>query len=153
MKINNAIRYKGKTYTRTGRSYSHAVVMTSKASKAPLVEWASSQDLAMKNRNAHQGRINRVAKGESLGGVYSTDYYRQVTDLVVVEVEHPATALAGAKAAGRTANRADDAQIVEDAPIEPAAAAVDDDAEAKRRERWAANKRASRARLKKTPAA
>lgn len=154
----NAVTYKGRTYTRTGKAYSHVVVTTSKASDRPLVEWASTLDLADKNRQAHINRADRVAKDGVLSGVYSTDYYRQFIDSVVVEVEHPAAEPTSTdQAAGRATNRAADG---EDAPVEPVApvkpaktvkaaapVATNADADAKRRERWAANKRASRARL------
>lgn len=142
----NAVTYDGRTYTRTGRAYSHAVITTSKDSKAPLVEWASTLDLAEKNRQSHISRAERVANDGVLGGVYSTDYYRQFVDSVVVAVEHPATAPASDKPAGRSANRAADVDDVEDAPVEPVVV-VEDDADAAKRARWAANKRASRARL------
>jgi hypothetical protein len=165
----NAVTHEGKTYTRSGKAYSHVVITTHTATNVdsqsrPLVEWASTLELAQKNQAGHLGRAAKAAKladGEYLGGVYSTEFYRNFVDSVIVEVEHPEKApAAGDKPANRSANRTDeDTPVVEDAPVvepEPVVVkvspvvevpATDADKEAAKREAWARNKRASRARL------
>jgi hypothetical protein len=107
----NAVTHQGRTFTRKGKAYTHAVITVSNDATAPLVEWASSFELAQKNHQGHLGRAAKAAKladGEYLGGVYSTSYYREFVDSTIVEVAHPDKAPAGNKPASRSANRTDD---------------------------------------------
>jgi hypothetical protein len=153
----NAVTHQGRTFTRKGKAYTHAVITVSNDATAPLVEWASSFELAQKNHQGHLGRAAKAAKladGEYLGGVYSTSYYREFVDSTIVEVAHPDKAPAGNKPASRSANRTDDdaAEAVEVEPVVEPTPVVESvpapaDAEAAKREAWARNKRASRARL------
>lgn len=170
----NSVTFKGQTFTRNGKAYSHVVITTSAhtvydGAPRPLVEWASTEELAVKNQNGHFSRAAKVAKGDKIGAVYSTDYYRRFVDSVIVKVDHPEVAPAKSdEAATRSANRTDgddviDAEVevvspkvdetdAEDAPVvaqdEPEATpATDAEKAAKVRAQWAKNKRASRARL------
>jgi len=90
MATTNTATYEGQTFTRTGRRYSHAVVTTSaKGDPRPLIEWASTLELAQRNQRAHLNRAETVKGGGELRGhCFSREYYAQLIDSIIVPVSH-----------------------------------------------------------------
>ena len=89
MSMINTVTHEGQTYTRTGRTYSHAVITTSNGK--PLVEWASTLQLATKNQHGHLARAEKVARTGTLNGwVFSVDYYQpeNFESSIIVPVSH-----------------------------------------------------------------
>jgi len=91
----NTVTHEGVTYIRKGKAMSHAVVTLStktnySGAPRPLVEWASSLELAQKNHSAILARADKVARTGSLGGVFSAEYYspEHFKYSVIVEATH-----------------------------------------------------------------
>lgn len=83
----NTITFAGVEYQRKGRRYDFAVV-TQSGDHRPLIEWASTRELAEKNFSAIESRIARAKRGETLKGCYSTEYFREVNSFEMIEVRH-----------------------------------------------------------------
>lgn len=92
-KVTNIVHHNGQTYTRTGRRYSHAVITVSSGPNAygnpsqPLVEWASTLELAERNATQIAGRRDRARNGTLRGG-WGKEWHAGITDIDVVPAEH-----------------------------------------------------------------
>lgn len=91
----NTVTHAGETHTRKGRRYSHVVISTSTdnvrpdGTLRPLVEWASTLELAQRNQSAIMTRAETVKAGRELRGMWSIKYYANFVDAVLLTVEHP----------------------------------------------------------------
>ncbi|SHX05055.1 Uncharacterised protein [Mycobacteroides abscessus subsp. abscessus] len=85
-KTTNVVHHNGQTYTRTGRRYSHLVIVTSSGAR-PVIHWASTLELAERNASQIAGRRDRARKGTLRGG-WGVEWHAGITDIDVVPVEH-----------------------------------------------------------------
>lgn len=86
-KTTNTVHHNGQTYTRTGRRYSHLVIVTSTHDSRPSTYWASTLELAERNANQIAGRRDRARNG-TLRGMWGVEWHAGITDIDVVPVEH-----------------------------------------------------------------
>lgn len=86
-KTANVAVHNGVTYTRTGRRYSHLVVVTSTHDPRPTIYWASTKELAQRNADQIAGRRDRARNGTLRGG-WIPEWHAGITDIDIVTVEH-----------------------------------------------------------------
>ncbi|MBV6360518.1 MULTISPECIES: hypothetical protein [Mycobacteroides] len=86
-KVTNTVNHNGQTYTRTGRRYSHLVVVRSTHDQRPSTYWASTLELAERNASQIAGRRDRARQG-TLRGMWGVEWHAGITDIDVVPVEH-----------------------------------------------------------------
>lgn len=86
-KVVNIVRHNGQTYTRTGRRYSHLVIVTTTHDPRPTVYWASTLELAQRNADQIAGRRDRARNGTLRGG-WGKEWHAGIADIDVVPVEH-----------------------------------------------------------------
>lgn len=86
-KVTNTVRHNGQTYTRTGRRYSHLIIVTTTHSPRPTIYWASTLELAQRNAAQIAGRRDRARSGTLRGG-WGREWHAGITDIDVLPVEH-----------------------------------------------------------------
>lgn len=86
-KVANTVRHNGQTYTRTGRRYSHLIIVTTTHDPRPTIYWASTPELAQRNAGQIAGRRDRARSGTLRGG-WGKEWHAGITDIDVVPVEH-----------------------------------------------------------------
>ena len=87
VKTVNTATHNGQTYTRTGRKYSHLVIVTTTHVPRPTVNWASTLTLAQRNADQIAGRRDRARNG-TLKGMWCPKYHAGITDIAIVPVVH-----------------------------------------------------------------
>lgn len=83
----NTVTHNGQTYTRTGRKYSHLVVVASTHNPRPIIHWASTEELAQRNADQIAGRRDRARNGTLRGG-WGIEWHAGITSIDVISVEH-----------------------------------------------------------------
>lgn len=83
----NVATHNGQIYTRTGRRYSHLVIVASTYDPRPIVYWASTLELAQRNADQIAVRRDRARNG-TLRGAWGVEWHAGITNIDIVPAEH-----------------------------------------------------------------